>query len=133
MNDVKDELKKINDAKIKKIVGACLKRRREASGYTQDEISEMLGINKASYARYEQGTSEPSITRLAQIADIFQCGLDQLVIDTSVRVEEQTKRIALALENVSIYDRESIIQIVEQACKIARNKSKARKLPDHLR
>lgn len=128
-----EALQKIQDEKIKKMVGACIKRRREASGYTQEEVADKLNLNTASYARYEQGTAEPSITRLAQLADIFECGLDQLVIDTSLRVEEQTKRIALALENVSVYDRESIMQIIEQVCKIAWNKSRTRKLPDHLR
>ena len=77
-------MQKIQDEKIKKMVGVRIKRRREASGYTQEEIAEMLNLNKASYARYEQGTAELTITRLAQLADIFECGLDQLVVDTSL-------------------------------------------------
>lgn len=76
-----------------------------------------------------RGTAEPSITRLSDMADIFECGLDELIMDSSVRVEDQAKRIYLALEDVSVYDRESVMQVIEQVCKIAWNKSRTRKLP----
>ena len=115
--------------KLKKQIGSRIKRRREATGYTQDMVAQRLGIGTAAYARYEQGTAEPSITRLSDMADVFECGLDELIIDSSVRVEDQTKRINLALEDVSVYDRESIMQVLEQVCKIAWNKSRTRKFP----
>ena len=120
---------KAKHEKLKKQIGSRIKRRREATGYTQDMVAQRLGIGTAAYARYEQGTAEPSITRLSDMADIFECGLDELIIDSSVRVEDQAKRIYLALEDVSVYDRESVMQVVEQVCKIAWNKSRTRKLP----
>lgn len=114
---------------LKKLIGARIKKRRELTGYTQDMVAEKLCLGTAAYARYEQGTAEPSISRLADMADVFECGLDELIMDTSTRMEDQTKRIYLALEKVSIYDRESIMQVLEQVCKIAWNKSRTRKLP----
>lgn len=114
---------------LKKKIGARIKRRREATGYTQDMVAEKMGLGTAAYARYEQGTAAPSITRLADMADIFECGLDELVMDTSTRIEDQAQRILVALEDVSVYDRESVMQVLEQVCKIAWNKSRTRKLP----
>ena len=115
--------------KLKKMIGARIKRRREATGYTQDMVAEKLNLGTAAYARYEQGTAEPTITRLAEIATVFECGLDELVMDTSTRIEDQAKRIYLALEDVSVYDRESVMQVIEQVCKIAWNKSRTRPHP----
>lgn len=120
---------KAKHEKLKKQIGSRIKRRREATGYTQQMVAEKLSMATATYARYEQGTAEPSITRLSDLADVFECGLDELIMDSSVRVEDQAKRIYLALEDVSVYDRESIMQVLEQVCKIAWNKSRTRKLP----
>jgi hypothetical protein len=129
MNNMSDEAALKKHEKLKKMIGARIKRRREATGYTQEMVAERLDLGTAAYARYEQGTAEPSITRLADMADIFECGLDELIMDTSTRIEDQAQRILLALEEVSVYDRESVMQVIEQVCKIAWNKSRTRKLP----
>jgi transcriptional regulator with XRE-family HTH domain len=117
---------------LRKQIGSRIKRRREATGYTQDMVAERLSLGTAAYARYEQGVAEPSIARLSDMADIFECGLDELIMDTSTRVEDQAQRILLALQEVSVYDRESVMQVIEQVCKIAWNKSRTRKLPADL-
>lgn len=119
--------------KLLSMIGGRIKRRREATGYTQDMVAARLDLSTAAYARYEQGTSDPSLSRLGEIAAIFECGLEQLVLDTSTNMEDQTKRIYLALDKVSVYDRESIMQVMEQVCQIAYNKSRTRRLPDHIR
>ena len=119
--------------KLLALSGGRIKRSREATGYTQAMIAERLDLSTAAYARYEQGTADPTLSRLGEIAEIFECGLEQLILDTSTKAEDQTKRIALALEKVSVYDRESIMQVMEQVCQIAYNKSRTRKLPSTIR
>ncbi|MBR2918814.1 MAG: helix-turn-helix transcriptional regulator [Clostridia bacterium] len=56
-----------------------LKDLRKRDGLTQREVSSLLGISQPSYIRYENGSSEPTITCLIAIADIFDVTLDELV------------------------------------------------------
>lgn len=56
-----------------------LKHYREASGFTQKALSDMLGITTRAYQRYESGEREPKIDMLISIADIFHITLDVLV------------------------------------------------------
>ncbi|WP_143599108.1 hypothetical protein [Variovorax boronicumulans] len=51
-------------------------------------------------------------------------------MDTSTGIEDQARRILVALEDVSVYDHESVMQVLEQVCKIVWNKSRTRKLPE---
>lgn len=57
----------------------CLKHQREAHGYTQKQMAELLKIAPRSYQRYELGEREPNIETLVQIADIFKISLDNLI------------------------------------------------------
>lgn len=50
-------------------------------------------------------------------------------MDTSTRIEVQAQRILVALEDVSVYDRERVMQVLEQICKFAQNKSRTQELP----
>ena len=56
-----------------------LKRLRGSSGKTQSEVAEYLGFNILTYKNYEVGQSEPSITRLIKLANLFMVSLDELV------------------------------------------------------
>ena len=56
-----------------------LKRLRKSSGKTQSEVAEYLGFNILTYKNYEVGQSEPSITRLIRLANLFMVSLDDLV------------------------------------------------------
>lgn len=55
------------------------KKERKKKSYTQDEISEKLGIPKTTYCGYEQGIRKIPIEVLCNLADIYQISLDELV------------------------------------------------------
>lgn len=50
-------------------------------------------------------------------------------MDTSTKIEDQDRRILVALEGVSVFDHEMVMQVLEQVSKIGWNKSRTRKLP----
>jgi transcriptional regulator with XRE-family HTH domain len=108
----------------KKIIGASIKRKRQETGYTQDMIAERLNITTPSYARYETGSSVPDILRVIEIADIFECGIEELLVDISPRSNDQAKNIANMLLGVKRADRVHILKIVEKICLISKGKSK---------
>lgn len=56
-----------------------LKQLRTALNITQNEMAERLGISERGYRNYENGSREPNISGLIQIADILHVSLDSLV------------------------------------------------------
>ena len=57
-----------------------MKSARLNAKMTQQEVAEALYVSQAAIARWERGTgSEPSISRLIQLADIYKISLDELV------------------------------------------------------
>ena len=49
-----------------------LERRRVQLGYSQQEISKLIGITQSQYSRIERGTSDPN-KHLKKLSEIFNC------------------------------------------------------------
>lgn len=65
-----------NGEKRSEIVGQIITRLRLNRGYTQQEISDAIGIARQTYAGYERGYHEPSIEALISLAEIYGVSLD---------------------------------------------------------
>lgn len=48
-----------------------LKKARKAAGYTQEQAGEQVGISVDMIRAYEQGRSEPPISRLQQLGRLY--------------------------------------------------------------
>lgn len=53
---------------------------REAKGYTQEYMAEMLDICQSTYANLESGKSSLSIERLLEIAAVLELDFHQLLV-----------------------------------------------------
>ena len=56
---------------VKNIINP-LERRRFQFGYSQQDISKLLGITQSQYSRIEKGTSDPN-KHLKKLSEIFDC------------------------------------------------------------
>jgi transcriptional regulator with XRE-family HTH domain len=54
-----------------KELGKLIRQMRKASGMTQMKLAEKLGVTYQQVQKYEYGTSNLSLGRLAQLADVF--------------------------------------------------------------
>lgn len=52
---------------------------RKKSGLTQQQVADILNLNRSTYTKYETSVSEPSLEILLKIADIFQVQPNQLL------------------------------------------------------
>lgn len=52
---------------------------RKENHLTQKQMAEILKIKQPSYARYEDGTTEPNLDRLSMIADTLGVTVDYLL------------------------------------------------------
>ena len=50
-----------------------------AKGWTQEELSERIGISRASLSHYEKDRREPNLETLTRLADVFQTTIDQII------------------------------------------------------
>lgn len=58
-----------------------LKIARKACGLTQQQVSELLGVDRSTYAYYELGVSSPSLDRAMKLASMFHVEIDWLFRD----------------------------------------------------
>lgn len=63
---------------------------RQKNKLTQQQVADAVGIQRSTYSRYEEGTNRPSYLMLAQIADLYQISLDELV-GRNISVEEKVE------------------------------------------
>jgi transcriptional regulator with XRE-family HTH domain len=76
--------------------GGRLLQYRKVSGLTQDQIARSLETSQQSVARWESGKSEPGLSQLCYLADMYGVTLDELVGRKSP--EADAERIAPVVE-----------------------------------
>ena len=52
---------------------------RKLNGYSQEQISEKIGISRQAYAKWESGATIPDIDRAALLAEVYGVTLDSLM------------------------------------------------------
>ena len=97
-----------------KSIGRTLARRREARGLTQDQVAEALEIGTEAVSRMERGITMPTVQRLAELAEVYACGIDELVIACSTRTSDQAERISQILQALPEADRAMIVEVVQK-------------------
>lgn len=56
-----------------------LKKARLTAGYTQKQISEMLGIPQNNICRYEKGERAPDLETLCRLIDFYEVSADWIL------------------------------------------------------
>ena len=62
-----------------KTFGQILREKRNAKGWTIEELAEKIGSFRNTVNNWELGHSIPNIYSCIDIADVFECTLDELV------------------------------------------------------
>lgn len=91
------------------IIGYNLKKLRELSGYTQDEVAQALGITRSAYSNYEGGTREFPYDLLEKAADLFGCDLS-LFFEENIHADDLLLVSAFRLNELSSGDMAEIIR-----------------------
>ncbi len=100
--------------KLAKNVAESIKTCRENAGLTQDQVAERLEIGVEAVSRLERGITVPTITRVAELADIFNCTIEDLLGGSSTRTADQVQYIAQLLSTLPTEDREMLVDVVQQ-------------------
>lgn len=97
-----------------KSIGKALQLRRESSGMTQEQVSQELQIGPEAVSRMERGLTMPTVQRLAELADLYKCGIDELLIESSTRTNDQAELISKIMNTLPDADRAMIVEVVQR-------------------
>lgn len=56
-----------------------IKEVRESRNMTQEELANLLGVNRTAVSMWETRQSYPTVKKLIQMAEIFGCTVDELI------------------------------------------------------
>ena len=94
--------------------GLYVKEHRERKGYTQQQLSELIGITPKSISYIERGENYPSPDNLFELAKVLDMSLDEFVFshkkfDKTICFEEVNQR----LEQLSSKNQAILISIID--------------------
>lgn len=55
------------------VIARNIKLMREASGFTQDNVADFLGVKRSTYSNYETGDRELPLGLMEKLADLYGC------------------------------------------------------------
>lgn len=95
---------------MKKTLGNKIQELRKSKKMTQEELAEKLGVTPQAVSKWETDNSYPDIDLLVEIADLFNCTVDELLgrknNDTRVLTDDMKKDINKMLLKVRITSEE---------------------------
>ena len=91
----------------KQIIARNIKRMREISGYTQENVASFLGINRSAYSNYELGFREMPIEYMEKLADLYGCDA-YILYEEDIDVLDNMLATAFRVDNLLSEDMEHI-------------------------
>lgn len=94
-------------------LGKALADARRRSALTQPQVAERLGIGNEAISRIERGLIMPTVARLIEFAEIYDCNVSELLVRSSDRPRDESTALGAAIEHLSPRDRATVRALVE--------------------
>ncbi|MCL2373555.1 MAG: helix-turn-helix transcriptional regulator [Defluviitaleaceae bacterium] len=85
-----------------KKVGLKLASLRKAIGYSQEKLAEIMRVTPQAISKWENGHSLPETGSLPLLAQIFGCGIDDIIMPAYSSDEHAGQDIAAPPKNIRI-------------------------------
>lgn len=93
-------------------VGNAIAKQRKARKMTQAQLAEKIGLSNDAISRLERGKIVPSVLRLFELAEIFDCDVADLLSDASIRAPDQARQLTQMMARLNHQQRSSLLEIV---------------------
>lgn len=90
-------------------IATNLKKLREAARYTQDEVSQALGITRSAYSNYESGEREAPYDLLEKVSDLFGCDM-YILFEENENADAMILASAFRLDGLTDEDAAEIVR-----------------------
>ena len=89
------------------IISKNIKRMREACRFTQEQVSQFLGIGRSAYSNYETGDRELPLEVMEKLADLYGCDL-LLLYEEDADIVKNMLTTAFRVDDLSADDMKQI-------------------------
>ena len=103
-----------DEDQLARTIGKAIARYRQQAGLTQDEVAERLEIGGEAVSRMERGIVIPTVARLVELADMFQCEAADLLTQASNRPSDQALHLNQLLARLDGEDRLLVVDVIEK-------------------
>ena len=80
--------------------GDKLYKKKKKNGYSQEELADKLGVSRQSVSKWESNSTYPETDKIIQIANLFDCSMDDLINDKVVDVESSLRKNKNTTKNI---------------------------------
>lgn len=102
----------ITKKKTNKSVGKNIRTLRHQRGWSQEDIASRLGISIPAFSKIETGVTDINLSRLEQIANIFEITVAQILSVEEGEVDLAPSNLSIAQKK--LVDRESEIASLQR-------------------
>ena len=74
---------------------------RRASGMSQEELAEKLGVSRQAVSKWESGATQPELSKLIELSKIYQVSVDALLSLEHAKEQQDHSPAAPAAEAVA--------------------------------
>ncbi|MCD7717297.1 MAG: helix-turn-helix domain-containing protein [Lachnospiraceae bacterium] len=90
-----------------------MKEFRTKANYTQQEISDLLNIQRQTYSNYENGSRMPPMEVMIRLTEIYSVSLDFMIRGVESRLLSKEQRVLLdEFSRLRIDDQLEILQMI---------------------
>jgi transcriptional regulator with XRE-family HTH domain len=100
--------------RIAAALGASIAKMRAARNLTQEQVADKLGVGNEAISRIERGVVLPPLIRLFEFAEVFDCRVDELLLEASDRSSDQAALLAQQLGKLGTTDRALVLGLMSQ-------------------
>lgn len=92
---------------VNQIIGENLKKIRELSNFTQEQVAKSIGIERSAYSNYEGGTREVPYNILENISNLFGCE-PFILFEDNIHTENEILATAFRISDLEENDLKEI-------------------------
>lgn len=109
--------KKKESTEVAKTIGRAIAKHRQTCDLTQEQVANKLNIGYEAVSRMERGVVIPTVERLIELAEIFNCQASEFLSEASMRPTDQAIYFSQMLSKLNDEDRQLSIEIIEKLVK----------------
>ncbi len=103
-----------------KNLGRSIAHRRKSNGFTQAQVADRVGVEKETISRIENGSISPTIHRLLQFSDLFECTLSELCQNPDSPEEPDIASISQMMRELEPGERRLVARIAADVVRSVR-------------
>lgn len=116
--------------KTNKTIGKNIRTYRHQRGWSQEDVANRLGISIPAFSKIETGVTDVNLSRLEQIANIYEIEVVQILAMDIEEVERQPSNLNIMEKR--LLDREAEIVNLQRKVILLYEELRNSKVPVHL-